>query len=90
MAGDQTAAQIINYEAAISKKDFSLGRIGLGYDPGVGGLFISSTANMNGFGKALGYKEGDVFKSLNGVELPANPGELQGFLDFSVAVVEYG
>lgn len=70
----------ITYQPTINTKDFSLGKIGLGVNPD-GKVYVSSTAGMNSFGKALGYEEGDVYAKINGTELPENLGELQGFFD---------
>jgi len=58
-----------------------MGRVGIGYNPDSGNLYISSIANMNDFGKAMGYKSEDIFLKLNGAPLPENVAELQAFFE---------
>ncbi len=71
----------LTYIPKVSKKDFSIGKIGIGVNPGTGKLFVSSTARMNAFGKALGYKEADIILQLNDIDLPENLTEMQNFFD---------
>ncbi len=69
------------YIPEVSKKDFSLGRIGIGVNPESGKLFVSSTAQMNAFGKALGYQKGDIILKINDTDLPENLSVIQNFFD---------
>jgi len=71
----------IEYMESVETSDYSLGQIGIGYDPSSGSIYVSSTANMNDFGKALGYQQGDVIAKLNGIPLPENVAELQAFFE---------
>lgn len=56
----------VDYTDAVSTKGYSLGQVELGYDPKSKKIFVNSTKNMNDFGKAMGYQDGDIFVSLNG------------------------
>lgn len=58
----------INYEPERQVERFSLGQIGLNVNDDQD-IFVTSISNMNEFGKAMGYEEGDVLKSINGVEV---------------------
>lgn len=49
--------------------DFTFGGIDLNYNEKTERLFIESTANLDEFGKALGYKKGDELFTLNGGQL---------------------
>ncbi|MES2389134.1 MAG: peptidase M61 [Bacteroidota bacterium] len=51
-------------------KDFTLGKISLGPDEETGHIKITDISQMNDVGKKLGYKEGDVIMSINGIDLP--------------------
>jgi len=53
-------------------KEITLGGIGLSFNPETQRLFIVSIAEMNGFGKALGYKVNDELVSVNGELLDVN------------------
>jgi len=44
----------------------SLGNVGMGIDAGSDRLMVVGTEGMNNFGKQMGYREGDVFVSING------------------------
>ncbi len=56
----------VSYTDIVSTKGYSLGQIELGFDPKSKKIFVNSTKNMNDFGRAMGYQEGDIFASLNG------------------------
>lgn len=56
------AKEKINY-------DFTFGGIDLNYNESTERLFVENTANMDEFGKALGYKKGDELFTLNGGQL---------------------
>lgn len=56
----------VNYTDVVSTKGYSLGQVELGFDPKSKKIFVNSTKNMNDFGKAMGYQDGDIFASLNG------------------------
>ncbi len=58
----------INYEAEREVETFSLGQIGLNVNDDQE-IYVTSTSGMNDFGKAMGYEEGDVFKSITGEEV---------------------
>lgn len=58
----------VNYQEEQTIKQISLGKINLNLNEKQE-IFIVSTAQMNEFGEAMGYKEGDVLVSLNGVQL---------------------
>lgn len=49
--------------------DFTFGGIDLNYNERTERLFVESTANIDEFGKALGYKKGDELFTLNGGQL---------------------
>lgn len=51
------------------KMEASLGKISLGYNPEKQMMQIANTAQMNDFGKQMGYKEGDLLASLQGTPL---------------------
>ena len=86
------AGDILPYQDALARvgydysdfettNDYSLGRPGVGYNPDTGNLYVSSTTNINEFGKSLGYKDGDIFVKLNDVPLSENVDELQAFFE---------
>lgn len=52
-----------------SKNDFSFGFNKLGFDMSNGKYKINSDESIDDFGKILGYKKGDLIKSINGVEV---------------------
>ncbi|MDW3195544.1 MAG: peptidase M61 [Cytophagales bacterium] len=58
----------IDYEPERQVETFSLGQIGLNVNEDRE-IFVTTTASMNDFGKAMGYEEGDVLKSINGEEI---------------------
>lgn len=58
----------INYEPEREVETFSLGQIGLNVNEDQE-IFVTTTSSMNDFGKAMGYEEGDVLKSINGEEI---------------------
>lgn len=58
----------IEYEAEREVETFSLGQIALNLNEEQE-IYITSTLGMNDFGKAMGYEEGDVLKSINGEEI---------------------
>ncbi len=71
----------INYIPEVTKEEFSIGRIGIGVNPESGQLFVSSTARMNSFGQALGYKQGDIILKVNDKDLPESMAEMQNFFN---------
>ncbi len=70
----------VNYQSAISKREFSIGRIGLGVNEN-SQVYVSGIGRMNEFGKALGYEVNDVFLKINGEPMPESLADLQGFFD---------
>lgn len=69
----------IEYKEKDVIKDLTLGNVQFGYNPETKRLKVAGTAGMDEFGKALGYKEGDEFFSINGTQIPENG--LQAFFD---------
>jgi len=59
----------IDFEKQVISYEFSLGGAELNYNESTGRLFVESTKNMNEFGKALGFKNGDEWSKLDGKEL---------------------
>jgi predicted metalloprotease with PDZ domain len=49
--------------------EYSLGNPDLDYNENTKRLYVAGAKNLDEFGKALGYKKGDEFKSLNGKEI---------------------
>ena len=49
--------------------EYTLGNPDLDYNENTKRLVVSSTKSLDEFGKAMGYKKGDEFKSLNGKEI---------------------
>lgn len=62
----------ITYKEKETVKDFTLGRVQFGYNPETKRLVVASTSNMDEFGKAMGYKNGDELFSVNGQEIPGD------------------
>jgi cyclopropane fatty-acyl-phospholipid synthase-like methyltransferase len=46
-----------------------MGRIGLGFDQQTKRLVVTDIADMNDFGKTMGYRKNDEIVSINGVEI---------------------
>lgn len=61
----------IEYIPQETKKQFSLGNIQIGYDQVSGLLYVADNSQMNKFGEALGYEQGDKIISIEGT--PFNP-----------------
>jgi predicted metalloprotease with PDZ domain len=61
----------VNFLPEIETKDstFSLGKVGIGYNPKSGRLIINDTTEMNSLGKQLGYHKSDEIISINGETL---------------------
>jgi predicted metalloprotease with PDZ domain len=87
---DALAKVGMDYTEYKNSLDYSIGRIGIGYNPGTGNLYISSIANMNDFGRAMGYKTEDIFLKINDVPLPENVAELQAFFEDSRSNMKEG
>jgi predicted metalloprotease with PDZ domain len=49
--------------------EFTLGGVDLNYNEKTQRLFVESASNLDGFGKAMGYKRGDELFKLNGREI---------------------
>jgi predicted metalloprotease with PDZ domain len=58
----------IDYEEEFTMKRITLGNIGLALNKDQD-IFISDASQVNEFGQAMGYKNGDVLRSLNGKEI---------------------
>ena len=61
----------VSFQPKVETKDsvFSMGRIGLGFDRQTKRLVVSDIADMNDFGKTMGYRKNDEIVSINGVEI---------------------
>ncbi len=59
----------VDFFPTLETKDsaFTMGHIGFGFNPGTRRLTITEVANMNSFGKSMGYRQGDEVISINGV-----------------------
>lgn len=68
--------------------DFSLGKIGIGFNPETGHLVVSSTKDVNEFGRKMGYQDGDEILSINKTVLTAQ--NAQAFLANWKATVKEG
>ena len=72
----------VNFSLTDSVMDFSIGltqqTVGVDFDNGT--IFIQNEEMLDPFGKALGYKNGDVIKKMNGKDFPQLGPELQPFL----------
>ncbi len=58
----------VDYAPFEEVEAFTLGNIGIGVNEDQQ-LYISDVSDMNSFGKAMGYKEGDIVVSVNGMEV---------------------
>ncbi|MDX1940977.1 MAG: hypothetical protein SFU99_10530 [Saprospiraceae bacterium] len=58
----------IEYQGPQDYMDFSVG--GLGYDPASSTMVIFNEADLDAFGKAMGYKRGDKILKFNGKAVP--------------------
>jgi predicted metalloprotease with PDZ domain len=56
----------VNYDRVRKSKSFSLGQVDLGFNPITGHMMVVGLKNMNDFGHALGYREGDEIYKING------------------------
>jgi predicted metalloprotease with PDZ domain len=56
----------VTYKTDVTVKEFSLGKIALGYNQETNRLKIMDNSNMDAFGTKLGYKNNDELVSLNG------------------------
>ena len=56
----------VNYERVRKTKSFSLGQVDLGYNPATGRMMVVGMKNINDFGRAIGYQEGDEIYKING------------------------
>jgi predicted metalloprotease with PDZ domain len=59
----------INYEPSAVTKSVSLGNMEINFNPETKRLVVSNTDQLNEFGKAMGFQEGDEFVALNGTKL---------------------
>ena len=62
----------ITYQTDVTISEFNLGDIALGVEPESGNMFVLDIANMNDFGKQLGYKNNDEIISVNGQKITAD------------------
>jgi predicted metalloprotease with PDZ domain len=59
----------INYEPSAVTKSVSLGNMEINFNPETKRLVVSNTDQLNEFGKAMGFQEGDEFVAFNGTKL---------------------
>jgi len=61
----------VSFQPKVETKDsvYSMGRIGLSFDRETKRLVVTDIADMNDFGKAMGYRKNDEIVSINGVEI---------------------
>jgi len=59
----------VDYTAIKKNKAFTLGQADLGYNPATKKMMVVGVKNMNDFGKALGYEEGDELEKINGQKI---------------------
>ncbi|MCB0721099.1 MAG: peptidase M61 [Ignavibacteriae bacterium] len=60
----------IDYKEKGTRKDFTLGHVQFGFNPQTKRLVVADISNMDEFGKAMGYKQGDEVYSINGDVIP--------------------
>lgn len=78
----------ITYTAPSTEMGYSLGNINLGFNPETQHLFVANNSNMNGFGKALGYRTGDEILEINGKQVPSSG--IQEFISDTKANMQEG
>lgn len=90
--GDYFKKVGIRYAPVDSVMSYSLGitQGNVGIDFQSGDIFIQNQDMLDPFGKALGLKDGDIFRKINGKEFPKLGPELQQFLDEAKASLEEG
>jgi predicted metalloprotease with PDZ domain len=69
----------MDYNEVEKIKDFTLGKIQIGYNPDTKKLFVADASGMDEFGKAMGYQKGDELYSINAKVIPESG--IQGFFD---------
>lgn len=67
----------VDFHRIQKTKTFSLGQVDLGYNPTTGRMMVVGMKNINDFGRALGYQEGDEIEKINGKKIT-----LMEFRDF--------
>ncbi len=60
----------VDYVPPAQEMVFTLGNINLGYRAETQQVYVANTYGMNEFGHAMGYQVGDVFLSINGLDVP--------------------
>ncbi len=78
----------VDYAETVEVDDISLGNIGIGYDNEAKKLMVASVDNMNAFGKAMGYKVGDLLLQINNTDIPLQG--LQEYIDNIKANMRHG
>jgi len=71
----------VDYLPEENYTDFTLGSFGIGFNPEINRIFVNNISNLNQFGKALGYQNGDILLKLAGEEIPIQPGLIRQFID---------
>ncbi len=83
----------ITYSPKVDNKGVDLGiseRM-VGFNPKDGTLFIQNEDGLNEFGKAIGFKNGDVLKQINGQDMPPVGGQqFNEFIDARMAELIVG
>ncbi len=62
----------IDYDKIKTVKEFTLGKVAIAGSSEKKYIEVVDNSNMNDFGKEMGYKKGDLIKSINGIEAPAD------------------
>lgn len=72
----------VRYAAVDSVMNYSLGitQSNVGIDFQNGDIFIQNEGNLDPFGKAIGFKNEDIIRKMNGLDFPKLGPELQQFL----------
>ncbi|MGK7392445.1 MAG: PDZ domain-containing protein [Candidatus Cyclobacteriaceae bacterium M2_1C_046] len=65
----------VKYVPQEKKEQFTMGNIQIGYDQVSGNLFIADISQMNEFGKAIGFKQGDAILSIEGQPFTPRTGQ---------------
>ena len=86
--GEFLAKAGVDYKAPEETMEYSIGGIHLGFNQETGRLFVHSTYGMNAMGRALGYKDGDEFVSINNRDVPSTG--LQQYINETLASLQEG
>ncbi|HRH47233.1 MAG TPA: peptidase M61 [Panacibacter sp.] len=61
----------VNFQKEVETKDsmFSMGKVGIGFNPATGRLIINDVTSMNELGRQMGYQKNDEIIAVNGEEI---------------------